>query len=298
MTIRIDAQHGELARYSDAAATSSGRVIREYSTSFGLASRLLPRGIRNHVANIYALARVADEIVDGAAEQAGLNATGRRDVLDALEVETNRAIGSGYSANLIVHSYALTAMAVGIGPELYGPFFASMRRDLDPTPVCKDEVERYIFGSAEVIGVMCLRAFLLGENYNTNKMQRLENGARHLGAAFQKINFLRDLAEDWQQLGRNYFPGVDPDALTEDDKLAIVRDIDGDLAISAKSINELPANCRTAIAAAQGLFAELNDRIRNTPANELLAARIRVPDLVKLRIVAMAAASHRFRRAR
>ena len=293
MSVRTAAQVGELARYSDAATTSSGRVIRKYSTSFGMASRLLPRGIRTHVANIYALARVADEIVDGAAEEAGLDATGRRDTLDALERETHRAIECGYSANLVVHSYAITARTVGIGPELYGPFFASMRRDLDPTPLTQEEVKNYIYGSAEVIGVMCLRAFLAAENYDTNKTQRLENGARHLGAAFQKINFLRDLAADWQQLGRNYFPGVDPGAITEAEKLAIVRDIDRDLAISAKSIRELPARCRTAISAAQGLFSELNDRIRKTPADRLLATRIRVPNPVKLRTVAVAAASHR-----
>lgn len=290
-----EASQSELSKYSTAATVSSGRVIRSYSTSFGLANRMLPRGTRSHVANIYGLARIADEIVDGAAEEAGIDLPGRRALLDALEADTLRAIESGYSANLVVHAYATTARAMGIGADLVAPFFASMRRDLDPTPLTQGEVDSYIYGSAEVIGVMCLRAFLVNERCDDATRERLEVGARRLGAAFQKINFLRDLATDWRQLGRNYFPGVDPDAPTEEQKLAIVADIDRDLTVSARAIAELPRNCRTAIAAAQGLFSELNDRIRETPASQLLETRIRVPAPIKLRILAGAALTRRAR---
>jgi len=283
----------ELTRYSRAAAASTRRIIRSYSTSFGMASRMLPREVRAHIVNIYGLARIADEIVDGAAQEAGLDRSGCREVLDALEAETARAVVTGYSANLVVHAFAGTARDTGIDSELTTPFFASMRRDLDPTPLTQDEVDRYIYGSAEVIGVMCLRAFLAAEDYDAARVDRLENGARHLGAAFQKVNFLRDLATDWKLLGRNYFPGVDPEALTDEQKNHIVHDIDRDLAISAITIKELPPRCQGAIRAAQALFSELNDRIRSTPASTLMQTRIRVPNAVKLRIVAAASLPRR-----
>jgi phytoene/squalene synthetase len=115
--------------------------------------------------------------------------------------------------------------------------------------------------------------------------RRLEAGARRLGAAFQKINFLRDLAVDYAELGRSYFPGIDPARLTERQKLALVVDIDSDLGAAADAIPELPDNCRRAIAAAHGLFAELSDRIRSTPAGELLRRRISVPNRTKVAIV-------------
>ena len=288
----------EITRYSTAAAASSARVIRSYSTSFGLANRLLPSGTRSHVANIYGLARIADEIVDGAAEQAGVDLAGRRALLDGLEAETLHSIHSGYSANLVVHAYADTARLVGIGADLVAPFFASMRRDLDPSPLTQKEVDLYIYGSAEVIGVMCLRAFMVNERCDDATKLRLETGARRLGAAFQKINFLRDLATDWRLLGRNYFPDVDPDNLTDEQKIAIVEDIDADLKVSAAAIRELPPRCRTAISGAQDLFGELNERIRRTPASDLLEARIRVPGPVKLRILGHAAVTRRPRSAR
>lgn len=280
----------DLALYTRAAHISSATVIHEYSTSFGMATRLLAPAVRPRVEDVYALVRIADEIVDGAAEEAGLSLDDQRAMLDALEADTERAMRTGYSANLVVHAFATTARSVGIGPDLTAPFFASMRRDLSPVDFAADELSAYIYGSAEVIGLMCLKVFLASEPVTEERRRRLETGARRLGSAFQKINFLRDLAVDWTELGRSYFPGIDPSRLTDRQKLALVVDIDCDLGAAADAIPELPDNCRRAILAAHGLFAELSDRIRATPARELLSTRVSVPARTKLAILLRATA--------
>ncbi|MGO4593461.1 phytoene/squalene synthase family protein [Leifsonia sp. 2TAF2] len=278
----------DLTTYSDAAHAGAATIIHAYSTSFGMATRLLAPQIRPQVEDVYALVRVADEIVDGAATEAGLSLDDQRELLDALEADTERAMRTGYSANVVVHAFAVTARTTGIGPELTRPFFASMRRDLSPVDFRGDELRAYIYGSAEVIGLMCLKVFLADRPVPEDVRLRLEAGARRLGAAFQKINFLRDLAVDWTELGRSYFPGIDPARLTDRQKLALVVDIDCDLGAAADVIPELPDNCRRAIIAAHGLFGELSDRIRATPATELLNRRISVPTRVKLAILARA----------
>ncbi|GAA1764772.1 phytoene/squalene synthase family protein [Agromyces humatus] len=268
--------HG-LALYDRAARRGAAQVISQYSTSFGLASRLCSPAVRVHVADIYALVRIADEIVDGPAEEAGLDATTRRRLLDALEAETEQAMVHGYSANLVVHAFARTARATDFGSELTRPFFASMRRDLDPVEFDDAELREYIYGSAEVVGLMCLRAFVQGLPDDPVRDQRWEAGARHLGSAFQKINFLRDLGEDYDTRGRRYFPGIDPGTLSEHDKNRLLDDIDRDLAIAGEVIPELPNGCRRAVAVAHALFSALAARIRRTPAESLLTTRVSVP---------------------
>ncbi|WP_431198242.1 phytoene/squalene synthase family protein [Leifsonia xyli] len=281
----------DLHTYTDAAHAGAATIIHAYSTSFGMATRLLGQRIRPQVEDVYALVRVADEIVDGAAAEAGLTVDEQRELLDALEADTERAMRTGYSANVVVHSFAVTARAAGIGVDLTRPFFASMRRDLSPVDFTAEELRDYVYGSAEVVGLMCLKVFLADSPVPEETRLRLEAGARRLGAAFQKINFLRDLAVDWTELGRSYFPGIDPARLTERQKLALVVDIDCDLGAAADAIPDLPDNCRRAIAAAHGLFAELSDRIRETPATELLTRRVSVPTRVKLAILARATVS-------
>lgn len=278
-----------LCRYDEAAVASAAVVIGRYSTSFGAAARLLDAESRRGIRSIYALVRVADEVVDGTARAAGLDDGELLDVLDELESETETAMRRGYSANLVVHAFARTARDAGIDEHLTRPFFASMRRDLDPSPIRAEEVARYIHGSAEVVGLMCLAVFLADETTDDARRARLEEGAAHLGAAFQKVNFLRDLAVDWHELGRNYFPWVDPDAFTEADKAAILADIDRDLEISGRTIRELPRRARAAVAAAHGLFSRLAARCRETPAERLIATRIRVPDPEKVAIAVRSA---------
>jgi 15-cis-phytoene synthase len=276
--------------YDQVAHETASIVIRRYSTSFGLASRLLGPAVRQHVENIYALVRVADEIVDGSGEAAGLDVLATAQTLNALEAETELAIETGFSANLVVHAFALTARATGFGADLTAPFFESMRMDLTETEHDQASFEKYVYGSAEVVGLMCLRAFLKDEQVDDEAA--LVAGARALGAAFQKVNFLRDLKADFDALGRSYFPGVRVDAFTEADKLRLLDDIDSDLAVSAAVLPALPASSRRAVALAQSLFAELSRRLRATPASTLRTARVRVPNPVKARL-ALAAASGR-----
>ena len=273
-----------LSLYDSVAEETASVVIRRYSTSFGLASRLLGTGVRQHVENIYALVRVADEIVDGVAAEAGLDVAAAGAQLDELERETERAIATGFSANLVVHAYALTARETGFGSDLGAPFFASMRMDLTAHEHDQASFDAYVYGSAEVVGLMCLRAFLLESSVNDAERARFEHGARALGAAFQKVNFLRDLAADFDTLGRSYFPGVNVETFTEAEKTRLLDDIDADLATSAAVVPDLPPSSRRAVALAQGLFAELSVRLRATPAIELRSRRVRVPNPVKARI--------------
>ncbi len=275
-----------LSLYDRAADEVAGVVIRRYSTSFGLASRLLGPGIRQHVENIYALVRVADEIVDGGVAEAGLDQAAAGRYLDELEADTNQAMEHGYSANLVVHAFARTAREVGFGRELTEPFFHSMRMDLTDTEHDQASFDTYVYGSAEVVGLMCLRAFLQEAPPSPEQNERMVRGARALGAAFQKVNFLRDLSADVETLGRSYFPGVRVESFTEEEKHRLLDDIDDDLRMSAAVLPDLPASSRRAVALAQGLFAELAARLRRTPASELVRARVRVPDPVKLRIAA------------
>ncbi len=273
-----------LSLYDQVADETASTVIRRYSTSFGLASRLLDAGVRQHVENIYALVRVADEIVDGGVAEAGLDAVHAARYLNEFEAETNAAMASGYSTNLVVHAFARSAREVGFGEELTEPFFHSMRMDLTDTEHDQESFDRYVYGSAEVVGLMCLRAFVQGMPIDDEQDHRLVTGARALGAAFQKVNFLRDLAADFETLGRSYFPGIRVDSFTEAEKHRLLDDIDADLRTSAAVIPELPKGSRRAVALAQGLFAELSVRLRKTPASQLVRARVRVPDPVKARI--------------
>ncbi len=276
--------------YDRVAEETAGVVIRRYSTSFGLASRLLAPPIRRHIENIYALVRVADEVVDGGAADAGLDPLAAARVLNDFERDTEAAIDSGYSSNLVIHAFARTARATGFGRELTQPFFESMRMDLVHTGHDAQSFEAYVYGSAEVVGLMCLSAFIQGMSVSPTELARLEHGARKLGAAFQKVNFLRDLSADFETLGRSYFPGVSVESFSERDKIRLLDDIDADLRDSATVVPLLPATSRRAVSLAQGLFAELAGRLRTTPADRLLRTRVGVPNPVKLRIAAGALA--------
>lgn len=280
--------------YDRVAHEASAQVIRRYSTSFGLATRLLGHGVRERVEDVYALVRVADEIVDGVAEEARLDRAAVEEALDAFEAETERALGTGYSSNLVVHAFARTARATGFGSELTRPFFASMRADLRETEHTPESFEAYVYGSAEVVGLMCLHVFLAAPDaglVSEAQRARLVAGARRLGSAFQKVNFLRDLAADVDGLGRSYFPGVDPRAFSERDKAALLADLDADLAEAGAIVPELPRSSRRAVRLAHSLFAALADRIRETPAEELLRARVSVPTAQKAALAARAAVS-------
>ncbi len=289
MTVEHHVQPPRPARlplYDATAEAASGVVIARYSTSFGLASRLLRKDAREHIRNVYALVRVADEVVDGPATEAGLDRALARTVLDELERDTERAMELGFSTNPVVHAFARSARVTGFGAELTRPFFASMRMDLDRTEHDDVSFREYVYGSAEVVGLMCLRAFVYRAGRPTFDDSVLVDGARALGAAFQKVNFLRDLHADFEVLGRSYFPGVDLRTFDEATKARLVADVRADLDRAAMTIPLLPRDARHAVGLAHALFHELNERIARTPASQLVATRVRVPDPVKVRLAA------------
>jgi phytoene/squalene synthetase len=242
------------------------------------------------VQNIYALVRVADEIVDGAASGAlGPNSSlAAGSELNKLEAETYKAMQTGFSTNLVVHAFAKTARETGIKREIVEPFFYSMRLDLQQTKHDEKSFDKYVYGSAEVIGLMCLQAFIQGKDFTPSQLDQMYKGARALGAAFQKVNFLRDLAADFEQLGRSYFPQVNVKTFDEKTKQRLVEDINKDLAVSAKAIPLIPKSARKAVVAAQLLFTALNDKIAKTKAQDLIRARIRVNDFQKFVILSKA----------
>lgn len=276
--------------YDRAADAGSARIVALYSTSFSRACRMLPEPTRTHIADVYGLVRLADEVVD--ADTLDLTPAERAELLDDLEAETARAVDRGFSLNLVVHAFARTARACGIGPELVTPFFASMRTDLHRTVHDDASLATYVYGSAEVVGLMCLRVFLAGEPGDGASREaryaELAPGARRLGAAFQKVNFLRDLAADEGTLGRTYFPGVTTSTLTDATRDALLDEIDADLAAAAVAIESLPAPCRRAVRAAHALFAALSRRLRATSAATIGVRRVRVPGPVKAVVVARA----------
>ncbi|MGK2852919.1 MAG: phytoene/squalene synthase family protein [Microbacteriaceae bacterium] len=290
-----------LARYTAASELAAGQIIEAYSTSFGTATRLLGARHRTHVRSIYALVRVADELVDGATAGAGMTPEQQHSALSRLEQETEDALESEYSSNPIVHAFAHTALAAGIGRELTRPFFSSMRTDL-PAPGSDGQPEErgserlrfgdeahasYVYGSAEVVGLMCLRVFVREESRTGEQLRALEHGAQRLGAAFQNVNFLRDLADDTERLGRSYLSDRGRvDSELQGSWIAVIRE---QLADAAATLPLLPRDARLAVGCALRLFGRLTDRISETPAAQLYERRIRVPAPEKAWLVAQAA---------
>ncbi len=265
----------DLALYDRTAHDAAAQVIARYSTSFGLGTRLLPRAMRRHIENVYAMVRVADEIVD---TYRGPDAG---DLLDSFESEVNAAVTRGFSTNLVAHAFGRTAAAVGIGHAQTDPFFASMRMDLERTEHTEESFARYVYGSAEVVGEMCLAVFL-----NTGRGPRplpteTAEGARRLGAAYQKVNFLRDLGADEDALGRSYFPGVSAGALDDATLARLVADCRDDVVAAERCLPSLPRRARVAVGTTIDIYVELLDRIESTPAHELSLRRVRVPDSAK-----------------
>lgn len=258
----------------------SERLIKRYSTSFSLSSRLFDTSIRPHIYAIYGLVRLADEIVDtykgrGAANQ-----------LDELYQETTRALDTRYSVNPIVHAFANTANRFGIDNALVAPFFDSMRTDLTPTDFNNEVYAEYIYGSAEVVGLMCLRVIT---NNDEATYSALAPGAKTLGAAYQKVNFLRDIAADYKELGRTYFPDINYNEFAEADKQKIIAEIERDFATAKPAIDKLPKKGRSAVRASYYYYHDLFNKLKGTPAQQILSRRIRVANGRKLYLLLKAA---------
>lgn len=271
----------------DAAARQAARQLTlRYSTSFGTASRLFGSTIRDDIYAIYGLVRIADEIVDS---YRGADA---EQILRQLKAETYEALSRGYSANIIVHAFARTAQRFAIGRDLLEPFFASMAMDLRPRQYSQADYNRYIHGSAEVVGLMCLRVFTGGAR-GDDDYHALQAGAQALGAAYQKINFLRDLAHDRDVLGRIYFPELKSGRLNETSKRLIIQDIQTDMTTARQYIGRLSPDARAAVATSYRYYDALLAKLRSLPADVIDRYRVRVSNTQKLRILVVAVVRRR-----
>lgn len=283
-----------LKRYDAMAGKSARQVIGTYSSSFSMATNVLTPRMRADIRNLYAMVRIADEIVDGSAAQAGMPGTDIARLLDEYESSVLAAPQQRFHVDPVLHAYADTARRCQFDPKHVQAFFRSMRMDLTESTHSPESLNEYIFGSAEVIGLMCLSVFLEGRtDIDHEDKETMTRGARALGAAFQKINFLRDYAEDSQELGRIYFPEILDQGLNEDSKKLLVSDIRQDLKLAHRSTPLLPLGARAGVLAATGLFEALTDKIDHTSAAEVRAGRISVSDahktVIALRSVARAA---------
>ncbi|GAA3798804.1 phytoene/squalene synthase family protein [Cellulomonas soli] len=285
-THELDAVLRSRRLYDATAGRTSRTVLHAYSSSFGLGTRLLGARARHDIEAVYALVRLADEVVD---TYRGADAA---EELDALHTQTLRALGTGYSTNLVVHAFARTARRTGIGPAEIDPFFASMRADLTVRAHDRASYEEYVYGSAEVVGVMCLRVFLCADRSPgqppVEPSPHLVEGARALGAAFQKINFLRDLGTDNGELGRTYFPGTQAGVIDAEQVADVLGEIEHDVRTARATLPDLPPRARCAVAATLGMYDRLLAALAATPAEDLLERRVRLPAPVKLGVVARA----------
>jgi len=250
-------------------------VTLDYSTSFSKSSKLFSSDIRDHIYAIYGLVRVADEVVDSYTGKDTL------EILNELEAHTLQALKTGFSPNPLVHAFVTTAQKYRIGRDLITPFFKSMRMDVEPKTYTSTVYETYIYGSAEVIGLMCLKVFCNDEA----QYAKLEAGAKALGAAYQKVNFLRDMKADYDELGRVYFPGVIFETFDDKQKVAIVKDIKRDFKKAQAAITKLPTNSRAAVALSFAYYSELLNKLEQTPAETIKAGRVRVNNAKKLQLL-------------
>lgn len=261
-------------------------ITQEYSTSFTLGIKTLAPKFRLPVYAVYGFVRYADEIVDT------FHGFDKKRLLADFRTDTYRAIDEGISLNPVLHSFQLVVNRYGIDRDLIEAFLHSMEMDLTETRYAEDGYQEYIYGSAEVVGLMCLRIFCEGD---AALYDQLRDDARKLGAAFQKVNFLRDLKADYDERGRTYFPGVNFNAFTEGDKKTIEADIQQDFDDALRGIRQLPRPARLGVYLAYRYYLRLFDKIRAVPPSRIREARIRVPDFQKLLLLAQTYCLHQLR---
>jgi phytoene/squalene synthetase len=251
-------------------------TTQRYSTSFSSAIRLLHKDLRQPVYNIYGFVRFADEIVDT------FHAHNKAELLEQFAKETYDAIDRGISMNPILNSFQKTVREYKIDLQLVDAFLRSMKMDLVKQQYGQNEYEEYIYGSAEVVGLMCLHVFCNG---NKKLYEQLKAPAKSLGAAFQKVNFLRDIKADYNGLSRIYFPGCDFKNFTVRQKKEIEEDIQNDFHQAMEGIFRLPMKARFGVYVAYKYYLSLFKRIKRAQPSAILESRIRIPDYKKLMIV-------------
>jgi 15-cis-phytoene synthase len=261
-------------------------VTENYSTSFSSAIQLLHKDLRVPIYNIYGFVRFADEIVDT------FHQHNKIDLLNQFKTETFDAIEKGISLNPILNSFQKTVNQYAIDQHLIHAFFRSMESDLTQNNYDRQGYEEYIYGSAEVVGLMCLYVFCEG---NTRQYEKLKIHARALGAAFQKVNFLRDIQYDFNDLSRLYFPGCDFHNFTEKDKVKIEEDIALDFNNAYQGILSLPIKARFGVYVAYKYYYSLFKKIRAIHHKEILKQRIRIPNYQKAFIILRASVKNGLR---
>lgn len=253
--------------------TCSRKVTHAYSTSFSLATKMLAPVIRQDIYNIYGFVRFADEIVDT------FHDYNKEELFDRFEEDLHHALRDRISLNPILNSFQHTVHLYNIERELIDAFMHSMRLDLSKSVYAtQDEFEQYIYGSADVVGLMCLKVFVRGDQ---GKYLELKDAAMSLGSAFQKVNFLRDLKADFEDLSRTYFPNTNLESLDEQSKQRIIQEIEEDFRKGYEGILQLPAEAKFGVFMAYRYYRRLLKKLKRTPAMEIKNTRIRVPNYEK-----------------
>ncbi|WP_431110929.1 phytoene/squalene synthase family protein [Winogradskyella poriferorum] len=252
-------------------------VTNAYSTSFSMATKMLSDSIRQDIYNIYGFVRFADEIVDT------FHDYDKEKLFNNFETDLEAALEDRISLNPILNSFQDTYHKYNIDKHLVEAFMNSMRLDLYKKDyLTEEEYKNYIYGSADVVGLMCLKVFVKGDN---EKYEDLKDSAMSLGSAFQKVNFLRDLKADFEDLSRTYFPNTDLNQLDEASKKAIIDDIEADFAKGLQGIKRLPLEARFGVFMAYRYYNKLLQKLKQTPALEIKSARIRVPNYKKIELL-------------
>lgn len=271
--------------YDNISLECSKNITHQYSTSFALGIRFLKKELRNPIYSIYGYVRLADEIVDS------FEGYRQAEMLKRLRKDTFEAIDEKISTNPVLNSFQMVVHDYNIDRELIDAFLDSMEMDLHKQFYNQALYEKYIYGSAEVVGLMCLKVFCKG---NGNLYRHLQPSAMKLGSAFQKINFLRDIKDDYEGLGRMYFPNTDFGNFSNDQKSLIEGDISKDFSDGLEGIRQLPVDSRLGVFLAYVYYKMLFKKIKAVPGDMILRTRIRVPDYQKIALLLYSCVANRF----
>jgi phytoene synthase len=272
--------------FDELSLTVSRLVTKSYSTSFSLGIYFLSPQIRDAIYSVYGYVRVADEIVDS------FEGYDKRKLLQRFREDTFEAIENRISVNPVLNSFQKAVHEYSIDTQLIEVFLHSMEMDLEKIDYTRESYNEYIIGSAEVVGLMCLHVFTNGES---EEFARLKPYAMRLGAAFQKVNFLRDLREDYEELGRCYFPGVDLRDFSCEAKEQIEREIEEDFKFALTGIKKLPASCKGGVYLAYVYYNSLFQKIKKLPAKRIMAERVRINNGRKLGLMINSMVVHKMR---
>lgn len=273
--------------FDDVSFKCSKLVTKSYSTSFSLAVKMLAPSIREDIYNIYGFVRFADEIVDS------FHGYQKEQLIQDFETDYYKALASGISLNPILNAFQITVKKNNISDDLVQAFLKSMKMDLVKSEYnTKAEYDDYIYGSADVVGLMCLKVFVQG---NQEKYDALKEEAMRLGSAFQKVNFLRDLKDDNLVLNRNYFPGVDLRSFDDEAKKAIIAEIDEDFKAAREGIKKLPLEAKFGVFTAYVYYKKLLNKLERTPSHKIGTSRIRVSNYSKAGLLAQSFVTYKLR---